>query len=84
MVTSFTSITTYHQKAKGYLLRITNACYNIDDILIKNRNEWFIITMVHTLYHSISSKFIIIRNVSSSFLHANKYTPIQKIELLTR
>jgi len=65
-------------------LRITNACYNMDDILTTNRNEWFNITMVCTHYHSISSKFIIIRSVSSSFLHANKYTPIQKIELLTR
>jgi hypothetical protein len=74
----------YHHKAKGYLLRITNAWYNMDDILTKNRNEWFNITMVRTLYHSINSKLVIIGSVSSSFLHAHKFTPIQKIELLTR
>jgi hypothetical protein len=84
VVTSFTSVTLYHHIAKGYKLRITNARYNMDDILTKNRNEWFIITLVRTLFHSISSKFIIIRSASSSFLEAHTYTPTQKIELLTR
>ena len=31
VVTSFTSLTMYHHKAEGYLLRITNARYNMDE-----------------------------------------------------
>jgi hypothetical protein len=52
--------------------------------ILKNRTEWFNITIVHNLYHSFSSEFIIIRSASSSSLHAHRRISDKIIHVFSR